>query len=46
MILQLRNDEFPCHKIVFQTTSEYFKKAMKENEIVNKFKYGIEGPFR
>ena len=37
MILELRNEEYPCHKIVMTATSEYFKKALKENEYMNKY---------
>jgi len=31
MLLELRSEEFPCHKLVMTATSEYFKKALKEN---------------
>jgi hypothetical protein len=39
MILELRSEEFACHKIVMTATSEYFKKALRENEMVNKYQY-------
>jgi hypothetical protein len=39
MILELRTEEFACHKIVMTATSEYFKKALRENEMVNKYQY-------
>ena len=37
MVLELRSEEFPCHKVVITATSEYFKKALKENEYINKY---------
>jgi BTB/POZ domain len=37
MILELRTEEFACHKVVMTATSEYFKKALKENEYINKY---------
>jgi hypothetical protein len=46
MILELRGEEFPCHKIVITATSEYFKKALKENEYINKYQYQVRGPYR
>ena len=46
MILELRSEEFPCHKVVITATSEYFKKALKENEYINKYQYQIKGSFR
>jgi|LauGreDrversion4_2_1035121.scaffolds.fasta_scaffold67798_2 hypothetical protein len=46
MILELRTEEFPCHKIVITSNSEYFKKVLKENEYINKYQYQIRGPFR
>lgn len=39
MILELKTEEFACHKIVMTATSEYFKKALRENEMVNKYQY-------
>lgn len=39
MILDLRGEEFPCHKLVITATSDYFKKALKENEYINKYQY-------
>jgi len=46
MILDLRGEEFPCHKLVITATSDYFKKALKENEYINKYQYQIRGPFK
>lgn len=46
MILELKGEEFPCHKIVITATSDYFKKALKENEYINKYQYQIRGPYR
>ena len=46
MILELRSEEFPCHKIVMTSTSDYFKKALKENEYMNKYQYNVRGPYR
>lgn len=37
LILELRGEEYPCHKVVVTATSEYFKKAIKENEYMNKY---------
>ena len=39
MTLDLRGEEFPCHKLVITATSDYFKKALKENEYINKYQY-------
>ncbi len=46
MLLELRGEEFPCHKIVITATSEYFKKAIKENDYINKYQFKIRGPYR
>ena len=46
MILELRSEEFPCHKIVMTSSSDYFKKALKENEYMNKYQYNVKGPYR
>jgi BTB/POZ domain len=46
MILELKNEEFACHKIVITATSDYFKKALKENELINKHQYHIRGPYK
>lgn len=46
MVLELRSEEYHCHKIVITATSEYFKKALKENMYINKYKYHMAGPFK
>ena len=46
IILELRTEEYPCHKVVLTATSEYFKKAIKENEYMNKYQYKVQGPYR
>ncbi len=46
IILELRGEEYPCHKIVLTATSDYFKKAIKENEYMNKYQYQVKGPYR
>lgn len=46
MILDLKGEEFACHKVVITATSDYFRKALKENEYINKYQYQIRGPFK
>lgn len=46
MILELRQEEFACHKVVITATSDYFKKALKENELINKHQFHIRGPYK
>eukprot|EP00347_Sterkiella_histriomuscorum_P021918 403332320 len=37
LVLQLRSDEYICHQIVFQTCSDYLKKAIKECHGINRY---------
>jgi hypothetical protein len=46
MMLELKGEEFACHKIVMTATSDYFKKALKENDLINKHQYQIRGPYK
>ena len=46
MIIELRNEEYPCHKLVISSTSEFFSGALKDNEKMNKYQYNIRGPYQ
>ena len=42
LILILRNEEIPCHQIVFTASLAYFKEAIKESRTINRNKYGCD----